>query len=577
MPLVTRIRHLGAFALVEANDRLFIDGQAHTPNNLAPIAFDKLGALSAVSTQERTFWNDPLFSLPRSSLVWTGGNVLFDTTILSCGKNVGNCGIRYDAVNERYFVGAKRTQNAVGTVWDLKVYDKNFEYIYGAGLPAVQADTSGASVYLLNSSNESVQFAITQQLFYNTTAGAGAIQMSRLVGFDGSLANSPSSLGTCSGWFQAVHQAPGGNGRWTLVVRSELELGTQVNTTTYSNFNNALLLNNSTGATTVLGSTVTGIGATINTTTPHAASDSFGCLASNAEYVLPEGTGDDDVFFYTIQTTTGRTRINVCNMTGMSTSAPTMVVTPCEITMATTFATDTASNTRRFKPFVFRDSTSGTAYLGVASYEPYGSGTMTYIAHNIYLFRISGDSRDKLTYVQRVRIGDFGAVRNCMPMDTSMKKWLVCYNDKFSIYQWNPTTNFSLQSTQNVQPSWISVDNLGRLWMAESESLGGIFGDGQKLYYFPSSGTAVSLTASFQQSSYTFSGSALNSNIVVNAYDLTGARTAIDVLVSLEGSNVTFADGSVNKTLTTSTTGDTLVPIVVKSTGLLRATIMEAV
>lgn len=617
MPLVTRIRHLAAFALVEANNRLFIDGQAHTPNNLAPIAFDKLGAISAISTQEKTFMGDPLFSLPRATWIQptsiasstVPNNVFFDSTITLCGKNIGSPGVRYDSVNQHYYVGNKTTQNTSGTAWSTKIYDKNFDLLYSGAMPVAGDSDRGQSVIFLNPKVDNAQVCVTQQLSaYSTSAPSNT---SKVIKFDSSLSSDPSTIVSVrptqanpnavgptmqtNGWFQVVHQDANNAGAYTILVDSTLDFSG-----TRANFNNAYAIDRTTNRAIALGTTsprtdsalsadvVNGSGVVTQEGADYLFSDTYGCLASNAEYMSQSGSGNDPIFFYTMRTvaasSTGpyRHQITVCKVDQMSTALPVLSTTACTYSPANfTFLNDITSRTRRFRLFIFRDTASGLDYLGIIGYEPANNATspMAQGAQNLYVFRIGGANNNELTYISewKVPLGNFGAVRGAMPMDSTMKKWLVCYTDKFSIYQWNSSTGFTQQSTQNIQPSWVGVDSLGRLWVAESETLSLIFGDGQKLYYFPSSGTAIALQASFQASSYTFSGTPINSNIVINAYDLTGARTSVDVLVNLEGSNVTFADGSTRKTLTTSSSADTLVPIIVKSTGLLRATIMEAV
>lgn len=587
MPLVTRIRHLASFSVVESNNRLFIDGQAHTPNNLAPIAFDKLGAVSSYSSQETNFGADPLFCLPRTSYVRTPKttrteNILFDTTINMCGKNIGDVGVKYDSVEQRYYVGHKTNQATQSMDWSTSVFDKDFNLLFTGDLLTEGSSGSGNGGIFLKSKSPNCQLAITQGHFASSNTSS-SFNSSILSKFDSSLSYKPVRLLASTGWLQVVYLDTDNVNRWAIVVSSGIfNTG---GTTFNANPIYAVDRDDTSTSTATSYKTLGVIWPALPSSQPATgekvwvSKDPYGFLSSNAEYVSDNGNGNDDVCFYSAiynhEKTEPKLKIRRTLVKSMSSVAPEIENVDCSI-VDSSFVGEEATASRRFRLFYFKDSTSGIRYLGIVGYENSWNGTMSQATHNLYVYRLSSDGLTA-TEIQKIRLGNLGAVRNAIPMDSSLKKWLVVYPDKFSIYQWNPATNFALQSTQNIPANYFGVDSLGRLWVAEAEQLSAIYLDGQKLYYFPSSGTAIALQASFQSSSYTFSGTPINSNIVINAFDLSGQRTAVDVIVNLEGSNVTFADGSTQKTLTTATGADTLVPIIVRSTGLLRATIMEAV
>jgi hypothetical protein len=91
----------------------------------------------------------------------------------------------------------------------------------------------------------------------------------------------------------------------------------------------------------------------------------------------------------------------------------------------------------------------------------------------------------------------------------------------------------------------------------------------QSLYVYEPAGAATNITVSFQQSAYTYTGSAISSNLIVNAYDTLGNRVALDVTLTRDTTNFSFAGGAASTNITTLTGADTLVPISVFSTGQL--------
>jgi len=68
----------------------------------------------------------------------------------------------------------------------------------------------------------------------------------------------------------------------------------------------------------------------------------------------------------------------------------------------------------------------------------------------------------------------------------------------------------------------------------------------------------------------TYSGSTINTNLVVNAYNAAGTRIVNNVTIQIDSTVCTFDDDTLTKTVTTSSSADTNVPIKVKGAGYIR-------
>ena len=72
----------------------------------------------------------------------------------------------------------------------------------------------------------------------------------------------------------------------------------------------------------------------------------------------------------------------------------------------------------------------------------------------------------------------------------------------------------------------------------------------------------------FTDTDVTYTGANIPNSLKVNAYDSTGSRIAVSVLLSIEGTNMVFQTPNVvQKTVTTSPNGDTTVPVIITGPG----------
>lgn len=222
---------------------------------------------------------------------------------------------------------------------------------------------------------------------------------------------------------------------------------------------------------------------------------------------------------------------------------------------------------RNVRAWTFSDG--GINYLCIGVYEPGATSTVPTTTINLYLWRL--DSKTTSTFLQKVTLGNSGRVRSLMQLDSTGKNLAVVYDNGIAFWSWNSSTNWTFLSTQPLQTQDVGVDAQGRVWATSTGSYAPGIPSGfteQGLYVFEPAGAAVNITVDFEQSAYTYTGSAISSNVVVNAYDVSGARVAISITLTRDSTNFDFS-GNPSATVTTSTSGNTLVPISVFSTGLL--------
>lgn len=214
-------------------------------------------------------------------------------------------------------------------------------------------------------------------------------------------------------------------------------------------------------------------------------------------------------------------------------------------------------------------SSGGTNYLCIGVYEPGATTTVPTNTMNLYLWRL--DSKISSTFLQKITLGDAGRVRALMQLDNSGRNIVVVYDNQLSFYSWNSSTNWTFLSSQSLQTQDVGIDAQGRVWATDAGSYQPSIPAGynfQSLHVYEPAGAAVNIRVEFEQSAYTYTGAPISSNVVVNAYDVLGARVAISVTLTRDTSNFSFS-GNPSVTVTTSTSGNTLVPISVFSTGLL--------
>jgi hypothetical protein len=79
---------------------------------------------------------------------------------------------------------------------------------------------------------------------------------------------------------------------------------------------------------------------------------------------------------------------------------------------------------------------------------------------------------------------------------------------------------------------------------------------------------SVNVVVTMAASNYTYTGTIINTSATLNAYDFSGSRIAANVSLTIDGSTMTFADGTKQKNILTSSSGDTSVSLQIYGGGV---------
>ena len=135
--------------------------------------------------------------------------------------------------------------------------------------------------------------------------------------------------------------------------------------------------------------------------------------------------------------------------------------------------------------------------------------------------------------------------------------------DAFYIYNWDNTNGWTLTTTLAEKAFAVGRDSTDRIWMVAGGNDSG-YAD----IHVITPTVPVRITITPAQSSYNHTGSDINSTVDVSAYNIAGERIATNVELSIDGSTMTFSGGATTATVTTSTSAETSVNIVVTGAGL---------
>lgn len=573
MPFFTDIRNGSYNNVIQVNGKLFIEGQEYLLENLAPVPLRRgptayppglpYNANSIQGVQgcaqlclPKTYVRGSTGLLPQQTQAGE-----FDTEKIMCGQDC-QVGFVWSSGQQRYYGVAG--SNTVGHV---SAFDSDFRTITAgaATLGTVTAYTTGSSysypgIIFLPSQNSRWITLQTQSQFIASTAGQGNTGLPAVT--IGTLTESGTF--TSRGSLFRYPAVPFYDTQWVFVVGIGWYLA-QANDT-YSGAG-VYAYNRNTGVETV-------VNASWLSQANIAAANIALCYPTNA--VVEEATGSlaTKIYFYqpTMSATALVVYIGTISNLGTTPSISAYNATGAQLTIDTSqwaFPNIPTSTYRRVRGWVFEEA--GIKYLCLYVYEPGTTNTVPTSTMNLYLYELP--NKTTATFMQKVELGLAGRVRTILTLDQNRKRIAVVYDTGIIYYAWNAGSWWVYQSRQDVNVQDVGVDTEGRLWV--TDTLGtwapnipsGTFN--QSLYVFEPSGAAVSMNVEFEESSYLFEGAPIASKIVVNAYDTTGNRVAVDVTLTRNSENFEFAGGASSTTVTTSTTGNTLIDITVISTGLL--------
>lgn len=147
----------------------------------------------------------------------------------------------------------------------------------------------------------------------------------------------------------------------------------------------------------------------------------------------------------------------------------------------------------------------------------------------------------------------------------------VVTHSYFYVYNFGGTTGnaalgWSQTASLNYQFNAVGRDSLGRIWAADNGPL-----VGGRLHILSGS-VPTSITVTPAANSYNYSGTTLSTTYNVDSYDITGARVAANVTLTVNGNSIRFYTTNIqvttsNITVTTSASATTVVNAAVVTSG----------
>jgi len=198
-----------------------------------------------------------------------------------------------------------------------------------------------------------------------------------------------------------------------------------------------------------------------------------------------------------------------------------------------------------------------TYYLNVllTSRDDYSMPNEQYV---LYTFKIDPTNPNNLTYVTEAAFKSH--VVSLIFLDKERTRLMVYgVNDAYSVvFNGSSWTILPLSVGRIITSVY---DNYGRLWMISEQ--------GEFYLFLPQIPASVEIR--FEKDTYDYTGTTITTNIYVSAYNFQGARISVNGTLKLLTDNAEFNDGSREKEVTTSTTGDVQVPIKITGPGLVEA------
>jgi hypothetical protein len=171
------------------------------------------------------------------------------------------------------------------------------------------------------------------------------------------------------------------------------------------------------------------------------------------------------------------------------------------------------------------------------------------------------------------------AVRYVMPINSAGTQLICSRLDSILTLTFDTELGWIGHDEDRISMRSIAQDSTGRIWIATSgannyydNTTGGYeYNNGNGGYnmiweYIPNS--PISIKARTLQNTYTYSGSPINSTIIISARNSLADTLVVQTLkLIINGNNAQFNDGSKSITITTSTTGEVQVPFTITGAG----------
>jgi len=210
---------------------------------------------------------------------------------------------------------------------------------------------------------------------------------------------------------------------------------------------------------------------------------------------------------------------------------------------------------------------NSTRYVGYFVLDHAQKHTADTAFKTFVMYEVDSADPTALTYHSKLEVTD--TPRNMIWLNDERTLLGLFFRNNFKMYVWNDVSGWTEASVIGEQVHAMGRDSLDRIWYTTKTSTSTAnFADINLLS--PTLPVSVNITP--ELSSYAYGGSDIASYLDVSALNASGARTATNVRLVIEGSSMTFTDGSTTKTITTLTSGDLQVGTVVTGAGYTNVT-----
>jgi hypothetical protein len=526
--------------LLETPGKMYIEGHAHDTNTLAILSNDVMpipaaNAISAMSSGSRRWQTAASYS---AGSVHAGFEPL-DSSLLDCGSGVGRC--IYELTNfPNDAVVLPGTYTVASTLsWYGIRKDSAGKYVLNASAVATAASNSSiAGIGVFDDPTGQVYSVIFEGAAATNTTG----QIRRLPVSGGSATTLISSgTATMPAIMQFVYDD--GTHLWFLGKFAMASAG-QSQTYGIYTLNKTALTFASRGG---------------NNRTASAGGPGY-----YSSYGIP---------------TSGTTFANYTGVYGGATAGSTatgagMIKFEVSVTDTNTFAStytfvtptgDSAIPGQTIGSVGFQYRTwhkiaGSTVYLFVSLYVP-STGPAAAARQYIYTYKTTTANPTAIEYVTATQVSSAIRPRGVMPTNAAADALVIPYSEQVEYWTWSAVQEtYVKQATIGAPPSVVQIDDLGRLWIVDTSGV----------VHLNSPTTSSDVIVTFQNPSLTYTGTTINTNLVVNSYNFAGERIASNVTLQLDTNSASFSGGVTTTSITTSTSADTLVPVAITGAGYIR-------
>ena len=237
--------------------------------------------------------------------------------------------------------------------------------------------------------------------------------------------------------------------------------------------------------------------------------------------------------------------------------------TPNDLWPMTWTTSDSYQFQRRTKLFLNSPSSS-VKYLIAFNMTPFNYDDNNKSYYTGLVFEMSSSNTTALTYMSsRQMYNDLGGeTRAVMGMNDDNTRFLAVGTYNAAVYTFN-TSSKDLSLAQVIPGEWrhFGTDTYGRLWLTNYAN---------DLYCFTLD-SPVKITVTAPVTSYNYTGSAISSNVNIEAKNYLGSFVSVSSRLTIEGNSAVFTSNGLGVLdVSTSSSGSITVPITINNGGFTR-------